>query len=306
MEKLNTDIFVAKSKLIHGNKYDYSMVIYVNSGAKVIIQCPLHGQFLQIPDNHIHRKSGCPKCKAESTHLRCNKGVDKFVLESKKIHDNKYDYHKVNYVNAHTKVEILCLKHGSFFQSPNQHLMGNGCPKCATNTKTTEEFIREANIVHEGLYEYIGVSYIDLVTKIPIKCKVHGTFYQIPNAHLKGQGCPKCKKSKGEVAISKFLEQHNIIYESPKTFYTCINPKTGWNLYYDFYLSNKNILIEFDGYQHYLPYYRDKHNLDSLKMRKYRDRLKNIWAKENGYILVRIPYTSIKKIPEILEKKLDM
>ena len=104
------------------------------------------------------------------------------------------------------------------------------------------------------------------------------------------------------MAIENYLSSKKFLYETPKTFKTCINPKTGWNLYYDFYLSHKNILIEYDGYQHYLPYHRDKFNLDSLEERKYRDNLKTVWARRNNMRLVRIKYTAMKRIPEILRR----
>ena len=287
MKKITTTEFVKRAKKIHKNKYDYSNVCYINSWTKVSINCPLHGNFNQLPDNHIHRKSGCPKCKCESNHKRCNKGLEHFIADSKIIHKNKYNYSKSVYVNALIKLEIVCPKHGSFFQKPNNHLNGQGCPKCGNDTKTTEEFIREATKIHNNKYEYNNITYVDLVTKIPITCKIHGVFNQIPNSHLKGCGCPKCKKSKGELAIQNYLESNNIEYETPKTFSSCVNPKTGWNLYYDFYLPKKNLLIEFDGYQHYFPYHRDKFNEESLKTRKYRDELKDSWAKKNGTKLVR-------------------
>lgn len=305
MKKLTPTEFINKAKKIHKNKYDYSNVCYVNSWTKISIICPIHGEFLQLPDNHIHRKSGCPDCKKELIHIRCNKGLKQFIKDANKIHKNKYNYSKSIYNTSHVKLEIICKKHGSFFQTPNGHLNGDGCPKCGSNTKTTTEFIFEASKIHNNRYKYDGITYVDLVTKIPIICNLHGLFYQTPNAHLKGQGCPMCKKSKGELAIQNYLEINNIDYETPKTFQSCVNPKTGWNLYYDFYLPQKNILIEFDGYQHYLPYHRDKFNGEKLKYRKHRDKLKNLWAYKHGIKLIRIKYTNMKNIPNILEKLLS-
>ena len=112
-------------KQIHGNKYDYSKVIYVNAHIKVEIICKKHGSFFQTPESH-RTGSGCPDCAgAKPVH----KQVD-VINKFRKIHGNKYDYSKVIYVNAHIKVEIICKKHGSFFQSPNGHLSGRGCQKC--------------------------------------------------------------------------------------------------------------------------------------------------------------------------------
>ena len=302
MKKLTTHQFIEKARKIHYNKYGYSNVNYINCSTKISITCPIHGDFLQIPDNHLSRRSGCRSCRNEAVHNRCNKGLHQFITDANKIHKNKYDYSKSLYKTAHIKLEIICKKHGPFFQTPNGHLSGQGCLKCGNNTKTTDEFIVEASKIHNNRYNYDGINYVDLVSKMPILCNLHGKFYQTPYAHLKGQGCPKCKKSKGEIAIQNYLDVKGIIYEATKTFKSCINPKTGWNLYYDFYLPQKNILIEFDGYQHYQPYYRDKFNKETLKMRRYRDKLKDLWAKTNGIKLVRIKYTSIKRIPNILQK----
>ena len=83
---------------------------------------------------------------------------------------------------------------------------------------------------------------------------------------------------------------------------SCINPKTGWHLYYDFYIPSKNLLIEYDGYQHYFLYYKDGCNTETLKSREYRDRLKNLWASKNKIKLYRIKYTNVKNISGILHK----
>jgi len=305
MTKISKLEFINRAQAIHGKCYDYSDINYVNTCLPIWIRCRIHGKFLQLPDNHTYGKCGCPKCATETRRKFNTKSSKKFILDAIKIHKTKYDYSKSIYKNAHAKLEIICPKHGSFFQNPNNHLNRRGCPRCNGNEArrlTTEEFIKRANKIHNFTYDYSKSNYKGRIYKIIIKCKLHGIFYQEPNSHLKGSGCPKCKKSKGEMAIENYLSSKKFLYETPKTFKTCINPKTGWNLYYDFYLSHKNILIEYDGYQHYLPYHRDKFNLDSLEERKYRDNLKTVWARRNNMRLVRIKYTAMKRIPEILRR----
>jgi hypothetical protein len=103
---LNTNDFIEKSNIIHNNKYDYSKTIYKKAVEKVIITCNEHGDFLQSPNSHLGGH-GCPECsnvKKPST--------DEFVEKAIKIHGNKYDYSKVDYINARTKVKIICSKHG--------------------------------------------------------------------------------------------------------------------------------------------------------------------------------------------------
>lgn len=127
---LTTNSFIEKAKKIHGDKYIYSKVKYKNTREKIIIICSKHGEFLQKPNNHITGR-GCLKCRNENTRIRCSSTTSEFIEKSKSIHDNKFDYSKVDYKNAYTRVEIICQKHGSFNQIPSYHLNGCGCPKCS-------------------------------------------------------------------------------------------------------------------------------------------------------------------------------
>jgi hypothetical protein len=129
MNICNTDKFVEKAKMIHGDKYDYSLVDYKNVKTKVKIICPDHGPFEQRPDSHLNG-CGCFKCSNIKTanHNRLN--IDVFIEKAKIIHNNKYDYSLINYKNAKTKIKIICPEHGTFKQRPDCHLRGQGCPKC--------------------------------------------------------------------------------------------------------------------------------------------------------------------------------
>jgi very-short-patch-repair endonuclease len=128
--QLNTDSFIEKAKVIHNDKYDYSKVEYVNTDTQIIIICREHGEFIQIPDFHINRKCGCPKC---SNNVKLN--ILEFIEKAEKIHGNKYDYSKVEYVNNYTSVIIICKKHGEFLQKPFVHLLQHGCPSCINKTE---------------------------------------------------------------------------------------------------------------------------------------------------------------------------
>jgi very-short-patch-repair endonuclease len=128
--QLDTDSFIEKAKVIHNDKYDYSKVKYVNTDTQIIIICREHGEFIQIPDFHINRKCGCPKC---SNNVKLN--ILEFIEKAEKIHGNKYDYSKVEYVNNYTSVIIICKKHGEFLQKPFVHLLQHGCPSCINKTE---------------------------------------------------------------------------------------------------------------------------------------------------------------------------
>lgn len=131
-----------------------------------------------------------------------NKGtILSFIEKANTVHKNYYDYSKVTYVNSTTKVTILCSKHGEFSQTPAMHISGQKCPKCAIKQRsrkralTTELFIQKALKMHNGVYEYSKVKYINNSTKVDIYCSnCNSYFKQTPSDHLNKHGCPNCCK----------------------------------------------------------------------------------------------------------------
>ena len=192
---MNTEEFINKANKVHNGKYDYSKVEYVNAKTKVCIICPEHGEFWQTPNNHLSGK-GCALCANENKLHLYNKSNDKFISEAQMIHYGKYDYSKVEYVNAKTKVCIICPEHGEFWQTPHNHLQGQGCPKCSPTLKLNKDvFIENSNKKHNGKYDYSKVKYINNRTKVCIICPEHGEFWQTPSNHMYGYGCAKCANS---------------------------------------------------------------------------------------------------------------
>ena len=179
-KKKTTEQFIIDAKNVHGDKYDYSLVNYINNKTKVKIICGEHGVFKQRLDVHINRNDGCPKCVGK------NKTNNIFILESNKVHNGRYDYSLVEYKNSQTKVKIICEEHGVFKQTPNSHISGQGCSSCFGNTrKTTTQFILESNITHNNKYDYSLVDYINSSSKVKIICPQHGVFEQSPPSHTK-------------------------------------------------------------------------------------------------------------------------
>ena len=222
MKRMTTEEFIAKAKKVHGDKYDYSKVEYVNNSTKICIICPKHGEFLQKPINHLHGQ-GCAKC---SGNVKLT--TEDFITEARKIHGNRYDYSKVEYVNSATKVRIICPEHGEFWQTPNSHLTGRGCLKCSIihvhnkQKSTTEEFIVKAKEIHGNRYDYSKVEYINGKINVCIICPEHGEFWQKPNSHLNGTGCPKCygsTKKSTEEFIRQAQEIHGNKYDYSKVNY---------------------------------------------------------------------------------------
>ena len=227
MKKKNITDFIKESKIIHGDKYDYSHSIYLNNKIKVDIICPEHGIFKQIPTKHINSKQGCPKCATIRTHNRQRKSKEDFISESKTIHGNKYDYSLVTYNNFNENVSIICPKHGIFEQRPSNHLSGKGCKYCGGTSKLDKTlFIYKSKNIHGDKYDYSLVNYINGSTKIKIICAEHGIFEQTPNNHLsKEQGCYKCldRIYNSETFIKKSMLVHNDIYNYSLTNYITID-----------------------------------------------------------------------------------
>jgi hypothetical protein len=143
------DEFEEKSKIVHGDKYDYSEVEYVNNHTKVKIYCKKHEKYFeQIPSIHANG-GGCPDCGIESRVEKRKSSRDEFEEKSKIVHGDKYDYSEVEYVNNHTKVKIYCKKHGKYFeQAPSHHLNGRGCHDCGRNSvsKSGTEWLNSLEI----------------------------------------------------------------------------------------------------------------------------------------------------------------
>ena len=219
----NVDDFVKKAKEIHGDKYNYSKVEYKNNRTKVCIICPEHGEFWQTPDGHLSG-CGCPKC-ADLQRIKVRSSTtEEFIKKAKEIHGDRYDYSKVKYTKALNKVCIICPEHGEFWQTANAHLGGAKCPKCVGGVRlNTSEFINKAHEVHGDKYDYSKVNYINSVTKVHIICPEHGEFWQTPNTHLSGRGCPKCggnEQLTTEEFIRRAKEVHGDRYDYSKTVYT--------------------------------------------------------------------------------------
>lgn len=235
--------FTSKSSKIHNNKYDYSKTNYINAHQHVIITCPKHGDFEQTPTIHLNG-SGCPKCAIESRIKKNSSNVENFISKSKNIHGNKYDYSKVDYTSATSHVIITCFKHGDFEQTPNSHLNGSGCPECSKflshNRLDLEDFIKKSNLIHNNKYDYSKSVYVNQLTKIEIICESHGSFWQAPTNHYKGQGCPTCSVSVPHSKIINFLNDNNITYK--------INDRIVLDgLEIDIWLPNYNFGIEVNG-----------------------------------------------------------
>ena len=305
MKKMTTEDFIKLSKEKHGDKYDYSKVDYKNARTKVEIICPEHGSFFQYPFIHYSRGSGCPKCGIKINAEKRKLPTEELIKQFREVHGDKYDYSKIKYINIDTPIEIICPIHGSFWQSPYEHKNGANCPKCFGREKTTEDFIEKAREVHGDKYDYSESKYVNAWTKIKIICPEHGAFEQtyINHVNLK-QNCPVCSKKtyKGEEKIALFLKDRNIEFETQKKFNDL---KDKLKLSYDFYVPSKNLLIEYDGIQHFEPTGFGGDADENFEKTKKHDLLKEEYAKKNNYKLLRISYKDFDNIEEIIQKNIS-
>lgn len=301
-KKLTQEEYLSRARKVHGNKFDYSKLQYVNAETKVCVICNKCGdEFWVLPYSHLSG-IGCASCSGTKKLTR-----EKFIEKANIIHKNKYDYSLVEYINNRTAVKIICPKHGIFELTPKNHLYGCVCPLCSKTKKSNkEEFANKANIVHNGIYDYAKVEYINSMTKVEIVCPKHGSFWQTPTDHLSGYGCPICKASHGELSIKNFLDSKKIIYQSQYSVHLDKQMFSRNNLKVDFYLPYYNAFIEFNGIQHYKYnsfFHRDK---DTFKIQIERDKRLKEYCKKNKINLIVIKYNQINKIDEILNNKLKL
>jgi len=215
--------------------------------------------------------------------------LEEYIKQANIIHNNKYSYEKFVYKVNRTKGIIICPEHGEFECSMGHHIQGRKCIKCTHNQFAlerklcNEEFINKVKLVHGNKYDYSKIEYVNGKQKVIILCKKHGEFLQSPMKHSHGRGCPKCKSSHGENSIILYLKSKNIIYETQKWFKDCRNILP---LPFDFYLPDYNLLIEYQGLQHFKEYSRFKsHN---LKERQRLDAIKKFYALSNGFNFLEI------------------
>lgn len=226
-------------------------VIDFKNNMDVSVQCKKCGHIRHTNANNVYR-FGCKLCAANEHANKTRSNTEEFIQKAQRVHGDRYNYSKVNYINCKTPVIIICKEHGEFKQNVNHHLQGEGCPECRCNNirSNTAEFIAKAIRIHGDQYDYKFVNYKHSMSHVKIICKKHGIFMQTPNSHLRGEGCPLCNESKGELFIAKFLDLLSIKYirqfkikSSQRRFIL------------DFYIENGNnrFAIEFNGKQHYIP-----------------------------------------------------
>ena len=294
--------FISEASKIHNELYDYSNVHYVNTNTKVTIICRIHGKFEQSPKAHLWGQ-GCSACSNRSIPT-----TDQFIERAKNIHGDLYDYSQVKYVNNNTKIKIVCPLHGVFMQTPRNHIASKSkCPQCNGHPKLSpEQFIERAKNIHGDLYDYSQVEYVNMKVPVLVVCSEHGSWKCTPTSHIHSKtGCPICRKSKGERLIEYFLISNKVQYIDQYTPVGLrgVDSKKS-HLRYDFFLPQQNLLIEFDGEQHYKFVHRYHRTRAGFIAQQKRDEIKSTFAISNNIKLIRIRYKDMNCIESILTEVL--
>lgn len=281
---ISQEDFIEKCKLVWKNKYDYSLTEYKGANKKIkIIYKGI--TYEQVAQSHL---------QGMAPEMHMNK--DSFIKQAQEKWKNKYDYSLVEYKHCKSKVKII---HNDIIyeQTPYNHLLYAPENIKLSIRKTNEQFILEANQVHDNKYNYDKSNYIKNQVKVIITCPIHGDFEQNPLSHTQGCGCPHCSESKGEKGISRILESYNINFDRQKKFPECRNK---FELPFDFYIPSMNTIVEFDGRQHYEP---NKHfgGQEAFEKLKINDKIKNDYCEDNYINLIRIKYDEVDNIERILK-----
>ena len=216
---LTQEEVIVQFKETHGDKYDYSLMNYINTNTKVKIICKKHGIFEQCPLNH-KKGARCPICIMEYQKNNPNGLLtqEEVIKQFKETHGDRYDYSLVQYVRNKDKVKIICKIHGSFFQKPSLHKGGSNCPSCAKikisekKRFSKEQTINQFRKIHKDQYDYSQMDYVTTMGKVQIICPEHGSFFQTPFNHKSGQGCPHCNNNRKEEFLTNLFKDYNIPY----------------------------------------------------------------------------------------------
>lgn len=267
------------------NPHIIIMEPYIDAKTPILHKCTIHDvKWKSSPDSILHGH-GCPKCGAEKIGLKNSKSHEQYVQELKSINPNIIVLD--DYIDAITPVLHQCLIDGyEWYARPGNILFGRGCPKCAGNMKKQhDEYVKELSIVNPN----IEVIETYIAARIPIlhRCKIDGHIWSTsPTSTLHGYGCPRCSESKGEKAICKWLNRHNIAYLQQKRFKECKDKR---ELPFDFYLPDYNAAIEYNGQQHYkaVEHFGGE---EAFKLRIKHDKIKEKYCKDMNINFLCIPY----------------
>lgn len=308
MAKRKTDKeFKTEVNNLVGNEYTF-LGEYINKRTKILVKHNECGNTYEVLPSSFLKGNRCKKCVAKLVGKNNTKPLSYILDKLYKVHGNEYSIIG-EYKNYNTKVLVRHNTCGNeYLVRPDSLLRGSKCLKCTHGSykerylKTTEEFGDNVLELTKGKYE-LKSEYKGTYEPIEIEHLECGNIYTTkPYKFILGSRCPICNQSKGETLVENVLIDLDIRFERQKKFK---NLKNKNNLSYDFYLPNQNILIEYQGIQHYEPI-EIFGGVDSFKIQVKNDNIKRKYAKDNNYNLLEISYEINKygSIKEVIEKEL--
>ena len=296
--KKNTEKFIAESKSLYADRYDYdySKVEYINAQTNVIIICREHNREFSVkPYAHLHQNEKCRDCGYRDRQMPNQKTTEQFIKQAKKKWGEKYNYSDTVYVNKHTKIKYECKNgHGVIEQLPTLHLK-NGCPYCngrGISRHNLASYVAIAKVIHKDKYDYSKTHFVRMSDAITITCPKHGDFAQRAGNHIHLEnGCPKCvpgSSSKEEKDLLEFIKKyyHGIIIENDR------NALDGKEI--DIFIPELSLGIEYHGiYWHLETVHGKYYHYNKWKL-----------AKERGIWLIQIYSTEWDQKRLILESKI--
>lgn len=194
--KLTTEEWVTRARAVHGDRYDYSQVAYVNAVTKVSIVCRVHGAFSIRPGNHIHSAGGCKECAKESISVANKVYTTDSFIEACKAKSPELDYSFVTcYPGSWGKVTVVCPVHGRMEKTAANLLQGSGCARCKGGQprKGKQYFLDRFQAAHGDRYDYSALpESFTANDKVPVICREHGEWQVLVCGHAAGSGCPVC------------------------------------------------------------------------------------------------------------------
>lgn len=292
---------------LKANNYTYEIFDFdncVNAKSKMRLKCNICGQVFESTWNQIQHKVGCTFCSKNK--LKERSIARRYCIDEIKDYLEKYNVILLEkeYVGNDKKMKCFCYKHGEFIKDwINIRKSKHPCPNCSNESRVIDKETPMKKInssIDKNKYTVVG-EYVNCKTKIEILCLDCGETFFVRPDHLKnGQGCP-CKSpiSKGEEKIKEVLLNKKVAFISQKTFKDCTG-KSDRPLRFDFYLTEQNTLIEFQGIQHYKPVELFGGEEGFINIQK-NDNIKRNWTSKNKIKLVEIKYDEYDKIQEIIE-----
>lgn len=242
--KVAEDKFWAAVSETH-KQYDFRDFRYLGATTASTVQCPHHGPF-QTKPTYLLAGSGCPICGKTKSATARKLGLAGFIAQARRVHGGRYEYPTQDYSGNKTKVRILCPDHGEYWQTPNSHLNGRGCPECANDLKRQRNKAVSLQTLRElparlaagnANWTYDFTTFTGMNRHLRAHCSIHGEFHAAPNNILRNSGCAKCgvdkhqqfaesRKLTTEEWVARAKKQHGDKYDYADSVYVGAETRT--------------------------------------------------------------------------------